>query len=209
MPCLAWPGLFPCPPSLHSLPFCTCNDPTSGFTLCAPSLHQALSFRPVFIQFVTSPVRRTKRNAQLYATFLLLATVDTVDSGTSIQTYSGTVWTTLDNCQSRVDIVTAFGPLFILFSLSLSLSPCLWAHSVCRCSLFLLLSRLHAFSFSLLFFSVLFFWLLVNTQIKLYAWILFQPPETQVKSPKTATGQVGTTKKNETPKQQSCQSHEN
>lgn len=122
MPCLAWPGLFPCPPSLPSLPFCTCNDPTSGCPLCGPpSLHQALSFRPVFIQFVTSPVRRTKRNAQLYATFLLLATVDTVDSGTGIQTYSGTVWTTLDNCQSRVDIVTAFGPLFILLSRSLSL----------------------------------------------------------------------------------------
>lgn len=131
MPCLAWPFS---PSPRPSLPFCTCNDPTSGCPLCAPALHQTLSFRPVFIQFVTSPVRRTKRNAQLYATFLLLATVDTVDSGTDMQTYSGTVWTTLDNCQSRVDIVTAFGPPFSLFSLSLCLCLPL---SLFRLSLFI------------------------------------------------------------------------
>lgn len=116
MPCLAWPfPLSPLPPFTALLHM---QRPHVRLSLCVPSLHQALSFRPVFIQFLTSPVRRTKRNAQLYATFLLLATVDTVDSGTGMQTYSGT----LDNCQSRVDIVTAFGPLLILFSLSLSLS---------------------------------------------------------------------------------------
>lgn len=89
------------------------------------------------------------------------------DSGTDKETYSGTVCTTLDNCQSRVDIVTAFGPLFILFSFSLSLSLPL---SLFRLSLFIVFIAV-----SLIRFFSLLFWLLVNTQIKLYAWILFQP----------------------------------
>lgn len=90
------------------------------------------------------------------------------DSGTDKETYSGTVCTTLDNCQSR-HCDSFWASLHSLLSLPLSVSLSV------SLPLPLSLFRLSLFIVFIAVSSLFFFWLLVNTQIKLYAWILFQP----------------------------------